>query len=551
MAAVDGHRRPSARSASSSVPGWDDDGRGAEAEGCGACRRHLGTRAGALSLFALAIGITAAGPAYIQSTIENDLRTRFVVDSPKAKAYQDWVDDTVNPRAPAIYFSMYLFNISNAPEFLLGAKPILQQLGPFLYRRYERKLNVTFGDDGNTAEYTQWRWYVEEPGNMARFTNVTTINMPFQAVRGLTEHLDLQWVLDLLYSKFSDRNALLVTKTAHEMLWGYPDPVLDGIHKLLPGMVEGRFPGLQQNLTNEAEVHSKRYGMGQYTGKNDSSLLQELYKWQGMDRVMCCLSGPCGPKGGPLGWGTDAAARVTGPVGAHFSPMQKRGGSVNVFVQSLYRYAHLLMASEYDYRGAHLFRYRIPPALMENQTLNPANAAYFADGPNGLLNVTACESKTPVFLSKPMFLDGDRALWDAVGGLPEPNRVEHDTVVDIEPDSGSVMHAEEKLMASIYLTPAPAGFGRVFYPKVEPVYLPLFWLNEHGEATDKMVSDVLDLYSFQQLETTLQWAGTAGCLAAIALLVWSCAGGDAPAKGGRRRRKQTEYAELSDSAGGP
>ena len=37
---------------------------------------------------------------------------------------------------PPVFMQYFFFNITNADEFLAGAKPVVQQIGPYTYRYY-------------------------------------------------------------------------------------------------------------------------------------------------------------------------------------------------------------------------------------------------------------------------------------------------------------------------------------------------------------------------------------------------------------------------------
>jgi hypothetical protein len=47
-------------------------------------------------------------------------------------------------------------------------------------------------------------------------------------------------------------------------------------------------------------------------------------------------------------------------------------------------------------QGATAYRFRIPPEAFNNGTTTPANIGFWANGPNGVLNVSACEFKAAV-----------------------------------------------------------------------------------------------------------------------------------------------------------
>ena len=57
---------------------------------------------------------------------------RLVENSP---ALSRWANVTV-----PIYFSIYIFNVTNPNEFMAGEKPIVKEVGPFTFIQKRRKL---------------------------------------------------------------------------------------------------------------------------------------------------------------------------------------------------------------------------------------------------------------------------------------------------------------------------------------------------------------------------------------------------------------------------
>lgn len=279
---------------------------------------------------------TVALPVIVNTLLKQDIANRFVLDSPNKTRYAAW-QDSRTPNAPEIMYTFWMYNVTNPSGILNGDKPHLQEVGPFVYRLQEIKLDVEFSADGpgNTVNYTQWRYYLPV-GNNASTTNITTLNVPFQALAALATG-GLSIVVEGLYAHMTDEESLFTTRPVNDYLFGYEDKQLYELSKTLPTVTDGRFPGFQTNLTDLAAVRKHRFGMSMHTGKADINLMQSLTRWQGMHEVYCCSSGPCGPKGGPLGWGSHEAAAVKGAVGAQFKPFLDEYDSIDAFVQSLSR----------------------------------------------------------------------------------------------------------------------------------------------------------------------------------------------------------------------
>ena len=109
----------------------------------------------------------------------------IVIDSPNHENYADWLSGS-DPDDEAIYVDYYLFNLTNPGEFQRNnAKPIVAEVGPFRYRRYDTKVDVAFLEGGNKVQYKTRYTYQFVPSLNARgepnpspATIITSVN-PF------------------------------------------------------------------------------------------------------------------------------------------------------------------------------------------------------------------------------------------------------------------------------------------------------------------------------------------------------------------------------------
>ena len=86
-------------------------------------------------------------------------------------------------RAPTLptYTSMYLWNVTNPDEVVrLGAKPHLQEVGPYVFEETVEKVNISHHHDNGTLSYTRKRfWYhIPEFSAASLDDTITTINFP-------------------------------------------------------------------------------------------------------------------------------------------------------------------------------------------------------------------------------------------------------------------------------------------------------------------------------------------------------------------------------------
>ncbi|KAL3662740.1 hypothetical protein V7S43_012143 [Phytophthora oleae] len=99
-------------------------------------------------------------PAYVNSAIKDEVV--HCSDSEVAKeSYLDPYGDCDD--CSPYYVSVYMLNATNAEDYLsTNAKLQVQEMGPYVYRRREIKLDVTLSDDASTVTYKTYTYHTFE-----------------------------------------------------------------------------------------------------------------------------------------------------------------------------------------------------------------------------------------------------------------------------------------------------------------------------------------------------------------------------------------------------
>uniref|UniRef100_M4BYM0 Uncharacterized protein n=1 Tax=Hyaloperonospora arabidopsidis (strain Emoy2) TaxID=559515 RepID=M4BYM0_HYAAE len=115
--------------------------------------------AGSLSTV-LGILYGTALPAYVNSTIEDQV-VRCSEDEVSEEVYRDPFGDCDD--CSPYYVSMYMLNASNANEYLTtNAKLQVQEMGPYVYRRREIKIDVSVSSDASSVTYKTYTYHTFE-----------------------------------------------------------------------------------------------------------------------------------------------------------------------------------------------------------------------------------------------------------------------------------------------------------------------------------------------------------------------------------------------------
>ena len=80
--------------------------------------------------------------------------------------------------------SMYLWEVKNPEDFSQGAKPVLEERGPYVFTEQHYKTNITWNDNNGTVTYKQIRkWnFVPELSNGKYFLQSILIKWLFVCV---------------------------------------------------------------------------------------------------------------------------------------------------------------------------------------------------------------------------------------------------------------------------------------------------------------------------------------------------------------------------------
>ncbi|KAJ8514817.1 hypothetical protein ON010_g18634 [Phytophthora cinnamomi] len=101
-----------------------------------------------------------AMPAYVNSAVNDEVVHCSDSDVAKESYLDPYGDcDDCSP----YYVSVYMLNATNAEDYLASnAKLQVQEMGPYVYRRREIKLNVSLSDDASTVTYKTYTYHTFE-----------------------------------------------------------------------------------------------------------------------------------------------------------------------------------------------------------------------------------------------------------------------------------------------------------------------------------------------------------------------------------------------------
>lgn len=129
-------------------------------------------------LFGIGLTLTIAALIshfYLPNVLETKIIDEFILD-PESSSYTGWQKSNI-----PIYSYYYFFNITNANDlFKPGVKPILKEIGPYVFELNFEKVNISWNFENGTVEYRQIKTWQPVPSksNGSLDDEIVHINVP-------------------------------------------------------------------------------------------------------------------------------------------------------------------------------------------------------------------------------------------------------------------------------------------------------------------------------------------------------------------------------------
>uniref|UniRef100_A0A7N6C3N0 Scavenger receptor class B, member 2a n=1 Tax=Anabas testudineus TaxID=64144 RepID=A0A7N6C3N0_ANATE len=412
----------------------------------------------------LIVGIALVVAQVFQTMIHSRLKKEITLTE-KSQVFESWK----NP-PPPVYMEYYFFNVTNPEEFLAGGKASVKQIGPYTYREYRPRENVTFLENGTKVFAVNPKSFVFVPEKSAGNPEVDlirTVNIPFVAV--MNELNSYSFFLRTVVSMYMKGIGveLFMTRTVHEILWGFKDPVLTKVHSMKPEVDEYFGLMYKKNGTHEGEFvfHTGEENYLDY-GKIDTKM-----SW----------------------WSSNQSNMINGTDGAVFHPLINRNELLYIFAADLCRSIHLAYVEDVEVKGIQAYRFAPPSDVLMSPKDNPTNEGFCVPAGDclgtGVLKVSVCREGAPIVVSFPHFYQADPMYINAVDGL-SPNKEEHETYLDLQPTTGVPIRACKRAQLNIILKRVQ-GFPATKF--INETIFPIMFVNETATIDDNSAAQMRTL----------------------------------------------------------
>ncbi|KAK2818612.1 hypothetical protein Q5P01_024173 [Channa striata] len=406
----------------------------------------------ALGVLAVVLGTVVVFVAPV--LVDQQVVKHTIIDPENELTYTMWKDVPV-----PFFMSVYFFNVLNPKEILNGEKPMLEERGPYVYKKIIQKENITFHPNG-TVSYVEYRSYFFEP-SMSVGNESDVVTIPNMLVLGAAVMLEnLPYAVRLLISATfkAFKEGPFLTKTVGELMWGYNSELVAFLNKYLPGMLPstGKF-GLFMDFNN-----SNTGLFTVFTGHDDISKVHKVDSWNGLKELSY--------------WRTPQCNKINGTAGQLWPPFLTKESTLPFYSPDACRSLELVYQRQGTFKGLPLYRFVAPKTMFANGTDYAPNEGFCPCRQSGLLNVSSCRFDSPVFISQAHFYNADPVLLDYVQGL-SPSEEKHGLFIDIHPLTGVPLNVAVRLQLNLYIKRV-SGFTET--GKISEVVMPMIWFEESG-----------------------------------------------------------------------
>ncbi|KAK5879060.1 hypothetical protein CesoFtcFv8_024405 [Champsocephalus esox] len=401
----------------------------------------------------LLVGIGLVVSQVFRTFMHNRLKKEIVLVE-GSRVFESWKSPP-----PPVYMEYFFFNVTNVNEFLeRGAKPVVKQIGPYTYREYRTKDNVSMVENGEKVSAYNTKSFVflrEKSVGDPAVDNITTVNIPAWAV--MNELKRSFWKATMVSVWMNSLGSgPFTTRTVDELLWGYDDPLLARIATIKD--VETVF-GLMYKKNGS---HSGEFVY--HTGVKNYMDYGHVETWKGQRQLDF--------------WTSNQSNSINGSDGSAFHPFLDKNERIYIFTSDLCRSIYMEFEKDVEVKGIPAYRFTPPRSVLASKEENPANEGFCVTPQEclgtGLLKVSPCRKGAPVVASFPHFYLGDEKYVAAIEGM-SPKREHHQTYLDLNPTTGVIVRANKRAQINILLSKI-AGFPTT--RNLNDTIFPVMFINE-------------------------------------------------------------------------
>ncbi|XP_001604561.2 protein croquemort isoform X2 [Nasonia vitripennis] len=418
-----------------------------------------------VAFFAIVLGGTAG---FLWPSFFMDILKKELILSPTSTSFKMWQQTPV-----PMHLKIYMYNWTNYDQVAEypRIKPNFVQMGPYVFREVDTKVNKKWNDNGTVTFQQRRVWhFLPELSNGALTDKVTNLN-PVAATVAYTFRNSGSFKRTLIDKVLKRMEQIAITKTVNELLFtGYDDLLLKlAVEFKLTDLPYEKFAFFYAR--NGSDSYDGTFNM--LTGSKNIYDLGMLKEWKFSDTSKY-YSKSCG--------------EIKGTNGDLWPPLNNNK-TVSVFSPDVCTTLSLKAAGTGEWMGLTGSKFVSDEDMFDNGTNVEANKCR-CEGvecqPSGTLNVSSCKYGAPAFVSLPHFYLADESYRQNITGM-KPNKEDHEFLLILEPSSGIPMQVRASLQINFLVQQEKK---LPYFKDLPGMYVPMLWFTQEVNLTAEYAKQV-------------------------------------------------------------
>ncbi|XP_063708646.1 sensory neuron membrane protein 1-like [Culicoides brevitarsis] len=421
----------------------------------------------------------------------------------------------------ALTFKVYMFNVKNPDEAQNGGRPIVEQVGPYIFDEWKEKWDLVDDEKEDTVEYDMKNTFIFRPDLTLPLTGREIVTIPHPLLMGalIVTKRESDTLLPMVIEGL---DAILHNPTTPFLTASVMDILFNGVPLDCTGEVFSA-EAICAKLVNDGglpKINETHVAFSLFTKANGTSMgrfkaYRGVKNVHDMGRVIEYNGEPEMDT-----WDGDICNQFKGTDSTIFPPFLTKEEGLWAFAPDLCRSLGTEYIGKSKYMGIKLDHFSINfPDLREHEELQ-CFCRDPPDGcpPKGVIELYQCV-EFPMTGSKPQFLDGDPKLIEDIGGL-SPNKEDHDIFIHYDLMTAAALSAAKRLQFNLDIEPVEE------YPLMKDlknVMFPLFWVEEGVNLNKTWVNMFKMLVRVKTGNNVIRWLfvtfGLIGAILSAYLLV--------------------------------
>ncbi|KAL0120154.1 hypothetical protein PUN28_008067 [Cardiocondyla obscurior] len=454
------------------------------------------------------ISYTIGFPAMLKSQVKSQVRLK------KGSEIRGFWEKLPQP----LDFNIYIFNVTNPLEIASGAKPIVQEIGPFHYDLYRDKEDIVDREEDDTVEYSMRQvWYFnQEKSVMPESAEIYTFHPIMIAVTLIVQKdkpSTMGVISKALDSIFKKPESIFIKTTVKDLFFhGIPfdcTGVTDFAGSAVCGELQKR-----ENIFIHEEGLRFRFG---YLAKANGSLLPErirvyrgIKNYLDVGRVVMVGNGTKMKL-----WPGDPCNDFRGTDGTIFPPFLTKEKKVWAHSVDICRSMATYYVGPGKVKGFKTLHY----SANLGDPSEDEDAKCFCLEPEGCMpkNMFSADPclQVPIKISLPHFYGSDPRFLELIEGV-KPDSEKHQMSFNFEPMTGTPINGYKRAQFNVLVGPIPKLRLMKTFPEV---LFPIFWIEDGIELGSVLIKPLKVAFIQILIAKIVMWLMMLGGLGATGVAI--------------------------------